>query len=95
MLIMIHKLIIVAAAIKVKDVTVSLPAPNRHHHIIHKIFEYGWLTDEIRKNDLAEQGFIDSSGHFRSREEAFKIADEAGQIITGSTRGYLFSEDLW
>lgn len=48
----------------------------------------------------AQQGFIDNRGNYVSREKAWKIAQEAGQIIRrvgGDTRngGTLFSENLY
>lgn len=44
-----------------------------------------------------EQGFIDKFGNFRSREEAKKIAEEAGQIVRrcGGDETELFSENLY
>ena len=47
-----------------------------------------------------EQGFIDNRGNFLSRTEAWKVADEAGQIIYrvgGDTAdgGTLYSENLY
>lgn len=44
-----------------------------------------------------EQGFIDQRGDFMTREEAHKVATEAGQIIRrcGGDEGRLFSENLY
>lgn len=44
-----------------------------------------------------EQGFIDQHGEFLTREEAFVIAGDAGQIIrrVGGDSGRLFSENLY
>lgn len=42
------------------------------------------------------QGFVDQYGKFHTREEAWKIAEEQGQIRQVSGRhGTLFSEDLY
>ena len=44
------------------------------------------------------QGFIDNMGDFHTREEAFKIATKANQIIEktgGKNSIQLFSEDLY
>lgn len=43
-----------------------------------------------------EQGFIDNKGEFLTREQAWIIAEKAGQIrkVTG-TAGTLYSEDLY
>lgn len=44
----------------------------------------------------AEQGFIDQHGRFFTREEAFRIARDNGQIRGEPNRpGTLFSEDLY
>ena len=60
--------------------------------------------DGVWSNDDAwhscEQGFIDQHGQFMSREEAWKVAEEAGQIFRrcgGDTRngGTLYSENLY
>ena len=52
--------------------------------------------DVWSKNDIA-QGFIDQRGEFLTREEAHKVAAEAGQIIRrcGGDEGKLFSENLY
>jgi len=48
----------------------------------------------------AEQGFINQRGEFLNREEAWKVAESAGQISrrVGGDRingGHLFSENLY
>lgn len=48
----------------------------------------------------AEQGFIDQHGTFMSREEAWKAATEAGQILRrvggdDANGGTLYSENLY
>lgn len=48
----------------------------------------------------AEQGFVDQRGVFLSREEAWRVAEAAGQIrrrVGGDTRngGTLYSENLY
>lgn len=45
----------------------------------------------------AEQGFVDQFGAFLSREEAWKVALEAGQIIrrVGGDGERLYSENLY
>lgn len=45
----------------------------------------------------AEQGFIDQYGQFLTREEAYIIAEKAGQIKYGPahSEGTLYSEDLY
>lgn len=62
----------------------------RHHNVIKKIVdECGMQAAPI----LGEQGFVTDCGKFLSREEAAKVAFEAGQIPL--RRAILFSEDLY
>lgn len=51
----------------------------------------------IWKCASAVQGFIDQYGVFMTREEAWEVADAAGQIIrrVGGDEGRLFSENLY
>lgn len=44
-----------------------------------------------------EQGFVDQFGNFLSREDAWKVAEQAGQIIrrVGGDGGCLYSENLY
>lgn len=72
----------------------SLPAPNRHHNVLRMIVaETG---DGIRGPD--EQGFLDESGRFLRRAQAYLVACRTGQINRrpGGYQGTdLYSEDLW
>ena len=89
---------IVSAAIRVDGIlvegyapykiTLSVPAPGRHHHVAWFLATYG--VDE------RDQGFLTSTGRFVDREEAVGIAVASGQRlrVTGS-EGTLYSEDLW
>lgn len=45
----------------------------------------------------AEQGFVDQFGVWMSREEAYTVAFDAGQIIRrcGNDEGCLYSENLY
>lgn len=45
----------------------------------------------------AEQGFVDQFGTFLTREEAFVVAQAAGQILRrcGGDEGRLYSENLY
>ena len=80
---------IVSCAIRTSGgAIVSMPKPNRHHNILN---ESGMrLAGE-------EQGFLDSTGMFRTREEALTIAKASGQIIKRccGDDNRLFSENLW
>ena len=82
---------IVAAAIRLDDGNLyALPAPARHHNIIH------FLT---RKGIEAHgtQGFIDHARGFVDRRDAYHIAKLCNQMIgnTGEHLKELFSEDVW
>ena len=54
-------------------------------------------SKENWRKDTVEQGFIDQDGIFLTREEAFLIATERGQIQrrVGGDSGKLFSENLY
>lgn len=73
----------------------SLPAPNRHHHIIRMIAKE--TGDGIHGPDV--QGFLDETGRFIGRIEAYAIASDNGQLKLRGPAAYqgreLFSEDLW
>ena len=78
-------------AIKIGDTTHSLPAPNRHHHVIRMI-------GCIKGKDT--QGFLDEDGMFLTRSQAYERAIETGQMSRDTTPGkyngnLLFSEYLW
>lgn len=49
------------------------------------------LRDENHCHD-SEQGFVDQWGVYMSRQEAWKVAKEAGQIKEVFTEGVLYSE---
>ena len=70
---------------------VSLPRPNRHSHVLWEIMDRD--GEDAITGHL--QGFLDSSGEFRNRENAARIALEAGQIEALQWPPKLFSEDLW
>ena len=62
----------------------------RHHNVIKKIVdECGIQVAPVH----GEQGFVTECGKFLSREDAAKVAFEAGQIPKPKTT--LFSEDLY
>lgn len=79
---------IVAAAIERNGLVFSMPAPARHHHILHHMSK----VEEIDALDV-EQGFLTSMGIFVRRRQARRIAWKSGQISTDGPE--LFSEDLW
>jgi len=91
------EIVIVCAACKVEDITF---AGARHFDKI-MLSQINALNDESRFAARAEQGFIDQYGTFHNRQEAFKIAEEAGQINVRRPKSgnpdepTLYSEDLY
>lgn len=83
-------------AIRHRGKVYSLPAPNRHHHVLWEMRDSGIPRTELGDH---EQGFVDESGAFLTRTHAFERAQETGQIkprVPGNYEGpLLFSEDLW
>lgn len=81
---------ILAAAMIIDGDVKCLPAPSRHHHIIHMY--------PMPEHKHGLQGFIDHEHGFVTRKEACKIAKEDGQLDGREKTGpkdVLFSEDLW
>ena len=94
---------IVAVAHQWMGLTFSLPAPARHHDVIHAMANAG-LPHEARGLDA--QGFLTNTGRWVTREEAAVVAEKAQQPLRpielrGSVadKAYplrrLYSEDLW
>lgn len=84
---------IVAAAIQIDGVTLSLPQPARHAQVLHAA-EIFLPKCEL---NLALQGFLTSTGRFVTRVQAKQIAHRAGQpIIRDDPHPRdAFSEDFW
>ena len=77
---------IYGAAISCEGGVYVVPPPKRHHHLFQS---FGPL--------YGEQGFLTTAGRFVDRDEAWPIAEAAGQCVNdhvGPER-HLFSEDLW
>lgn len=85
--------IITHVAIIHKDVTYSLPKPNRHHHVIKYIVEECKQTPPVS----GLQGFLTKNGKFLNRTNARILAEETNQILPNADlrANILFSEDLW
>ena len=86
---------IVAAANKLSSGLIVVGV--RHHDkIMRKQIE---AAGKIKEGRTSEQGFIDNSGNFITREDAVVIAKEAGQLNTFREKTWpehmLFSEDLY
>lgn len=82
---------VVCAACRFGDIIV---AGARHFDtVMHRVIDGRFSRREVSE---AEQGFIDQFGIFLTREEAFILAEEKGQIKEKpNVRGTLFSEDLY
>lgn len=84
---------IVAAAIQIEGVTISLPRPARHGTVLTAA---DWYLKTQPGQEV--QGFLTSTGRFVNRIQARHIADIAGQKpgrSGGRDNPELFSEDLW
>lgn len=86
---------IVAAAIQIEGVTLSLPLPARHGQVLHSALNMHMPDGMVA---MACQGFLTSTGRFVNRVQAKQIAHMAGQpqLRPESERTKdLYSEDLW
>lgn len=87
---------IIAAAIQIEGVTISLPKPARHGQVLAAC---GALHMPTYQEGRECQGFLTSKGRFVNRVQAMQIAHIAGQpqLRPKSERHHrdLFSEDLW
>ena len=85
---------IVAAAVQIEGLTVSLPRPAGHGEVLALMADGANGYDPGLAGAL--QGFLTSEGRFVSRVEAMKIAHRAGQSFrTPQVSHQLFSENLW
>ncbi len=72
----------------------SLPAPNRHHHVIRHIVDTAGVTNVDCYDE--DQGFLDAEGNYLTRREALKVAVANNQLIRKTAPAdKLFSEDVW
>ncbi|MGE4043393.1 MAG: hypothetical protein AB7F35_00970 [Acetobacteraceae bacterium] len=87
---------IVAAANKCSDGTV-ICAVRHYDPIMRSVLM--WLPPKVAASAEMQQGFVDSQGQFLTREEAWKVAEAAGQLLdrapTDGRGGTLYSEDVW
>ena len=86
---------IIAAAISIEGMTLSLPLPARHGQVLHAAINMHLADHMIH---AATQGFLTSTGRFVNRVQAKQIAHLAGQpqMRPESERTKdLYSEDLW
>lgn len=87
---------IIAAAIQIEGVTISLPKPARHSQVLAAA-EALHMPEYHRHGSC--QGFLTSQGRFVNRVQAKQIAHIAGQEQKRPKNERhdrdLFSEDLW
>lgn len=70
----------------------DVPRPGRHHTALRLVCE-SLALDFIGEH---EQGFVTSTGRFVGREEAWALANAAGQVKPREWGpALLFSEDVW
>ena len=85
---------IVAAAIRIGHLTLSMPAPARHLDLIREVETLGLKPLTAGR---AVQGFLTDTGAFLDRAAASLHVQLVGQkvlCLTFHPRG-LFTEDLW
>lgn len=93
---------VVCAANRDVDTNSIIIGARHWDFLMHESFRrwltaYGFVVDEAR---FTEQGFIDQHGDFMTRQEAWKVALDANQIIRRvggdtSNGGTLYSENLY
>lgn len=74
---------IVAAAVRVEGLIISLPRPVRHPDIMRALWNINRKLASVPPRD---QGFLTSAGEFMTREEAAMLLGRDKPV---------FSEDLW
>ena len=85
-----------------KDLILFVPAPGRHHNVLHSLHAQ-FLEGAERRGASYQgevQGFLTDKGEFLDRRAALIHARECGQpLLRKHGEGYqgdeLFSEDLW
>lgn len=83
---------IVSVAVHAYGMIFSLPAPARHHHILHAMDSAG--LDAVAPGPEA-QGFLTNTGRFVDRLEGAAIFLRENPQNKLSWGPNLFSEDLW
>jgi hypothetical protein len=93
---------ILAAAVKFGELICFLPAPARHHNVLHAFRDNFGEADRTHASYESEvQGFVTDRGEFLGRRAAMQHTKDCGQaLIRRAGPGYyqgdeLFSEDLW
>lgn len=94
---------IIAAAVKYGELICHVPAPGRHHNVLHAVYGIRESLTEEAKEEFEKkiEGFLDCSGNFLNRKEAYIHAKECCQPWFRSTNSKhyqgdeLYSEDVW
>ena len=84
---------IVAAAVSVDGVIISMEQPKRHGDILENLFFFFNVAENVEKQMI--QGFLTNQGKFVNRKAAMRIAKRAGQVDKNDEGTTLISEDLW
>ncbi len=84
-------------AIRFQGKIYSLPAPNRHHHVIRHIVETVEGVTHVDDISGENQGFLDAEGRYLTRKQALVSALVNDQVIDRTKIiGYqLYSENVW
>lgn len=85
---------VVAAAIQIDGLTLTMPHPARHGDLISEAYRRG-LASSDRPVQPDQQGFLTSEGQFVGRWQAARIAFHSRQISQRPAGGELTTEDLW
>lgn len=88
---------IIAAAVKIRGVALSMPPPARHYDIVNSMCDTLGTPSATRYALPDDQGFLTDEGKFVGRVEAKTIATAAGQVKPSapSYMKELFTEDIW
>lgn len=89
--------IVCAAVMYPKRPDIILVGPRHFDTVMRDQYSRFFTRGTALGEDESVQGFLDQRGEFLTREEAHKVATEAGQIIrrVGGDDGILFSENLY
>ena len=88
---------VIGVAIRGKNLTICLPAPNRHSDCFYyakQVLHINCTKSKIGVRAI-DQGFYLADGTFLNREEAWQHVKKIGQVREPGIRKYLFSEDVW
>lgn len=93
-----RKRIVCAAVIYPNHPGVMLVGPRHFDRVMCDQYLRFFTAGSAPGEEKSVQGFLDQNGKFLTREEAYPVAEAAGQIIRrcgGDANGKLFSENLY